>query len=128
MTRDELNKLSNKIIELAIKVHKTLGPGFLESVYQEALAYELSKSNIAFEKEKGLPVAYEDIKLDIGFRCDFLVEENIIIETKAVKKITEIDSAQLINYLKVTNLKPALLFNFNVKLLKDGMHRFVNNF
>jgi len=128
LTRLELDKLSNKIIELAIKVHKTLGPGFLESVYQTALAYEFSKNTVAFEKEKGLPVSYEDIKLDIGFRCDFLVEKSIIVEIKAVNKLTDIDSAQIINYLKVTDLRLALLINFNVKLLKEGIQRFVNKF
>jgi GxxExxY protein len=128
ISREELDKLSNKIIELAIKVHKTLGPGFLESVYQAALAHEFNKSDIKFEKEKGLPVEYDGIKLDVGFRCDFLVEGNIIIECKSVKDISDVDKAQTINYLKITKLKLGFLFNFNAKLLKDGMHRFVNNF
>ncbi|MCB0284532.1 MAG: GxxExxY protein [Calditrichaeota bacterium] len=128
LSGSELNTLSGRIIELAIRVHQKLGPGFLESVYQAALAYEFDLNNIRYEKEKALPVNYESIKLDIGFRCDFLIEENLILEIKAVKEIRDIDKAQLINYLKVTNLKLGLLINFNTKLLKNGIYRLVNNF
>ncbi len=122
------NELTKQIIGLAIKVHRELGPGFLETVYQAALAYELKMAGISHEKEKVLPVRYESVKLDVGFRCDFLVDEKVIIECKAVKKLTEIDEAQLLNYLKVTNLEVGLLINFNVMILRDGIKRMVNNF
>ena len=121
-----LNHLTEKIIGLAIKVHRILGPGFLESVYQAALAHELKKAGIAFEKEKDLPVIYDGIKLDIGFRCDFLVENSVIVECKAVKEIIPIDKAQLLNYLKIKKLKIGLLINFNVMILKDGINRMIN--
>lgn len=123
-----LNDLTEKIIGAAIKVHKTLGPGFLESVYQAALAYELKKANITFEKEKTLPVQYEDIILEVGFRCDFLVDKRVIVECKAVNEVTLLDHAQLINYLKITNLQLGLLINFNVKILTKGIKRVVNSY
>ncbi len=123
-----LNELTEKIIGLAIKVHRTLGPGFLESVYQAALAYEMEKANIPFEKEKTLPVPYEDIFLEVGFRCDFLIDNRIIVECKAVGQLTAIDQAQVINYLKITNKHVGLLINFNVLRLKDGLKRLVNNY
>ena len=123
-----LNELTEKIIGQAIKVHRTLGPGFLESVYQAALAYELLKAKIPFEKEKALPVPYEDIFLEVGFRCDFLVDRRIIVECKSVREITPLDHAQLLNYLKITNLQIGLLVNFNVRTLKSGIKRIVNNY
>jgi len=123
-----LNELTEKIIGAAIKAHRTLGPGFLESVYQAALALELEKVNISFEKEKTLPVPYEDIFLEIGFRCDFLVDKRIIVECKSVKEITPLDRAQLLNYLKITDLTVGLLINFNVRILKSGIKRIVNNY
>ena len=126
-----LNELTEKIIGLAIKVHKTLGPGLLESVYQAALAYELEKAGILripFEKEKTLPVAYEDIFLEVGFRCDFLVAELVIVECKAVKELSPMDHAQLLNYLKIADLQVGLLINFNVRKLTAGIKRIVNKF
>jgi len=123
-----INDLTDRIIGCAITVHRKLGPGFLESVYQAALALELSKGGIKFEKEKGLSVRYEDIFLDVGFRCDFLVDSRAIVECKAVSSLTEIDEAQLLNYLKAANLQVGLLINFNVKVLKNGIKRMVNNF
>ncbi len=123
-----LNELTEKIIGLAIKVHRTLGPGFLESVYQAALAYELEKANIPFEKEKTLPVPYEDIFLEVGFRCDFLVDKRVIVECKSVKEINPLDQAQLLNYLKITGLQLGLLINFNVRMLTKGIKRIVNNY
>lgn len=124
----KLNEITDKIIGSAIKVHKKLGPGFLESVYQAALAYELKQLNIRFEKEKELPVKYEKINLDIGFRCDLLVENSVIVECKAVKELTQLDEAQLLNYLKITRLEVGLLINFNVINLVKGLKRIVNNF
>ena len=123
-----LNELTEKIIGLAIKVHRTLGPGFLESVYQAALAYELEKAKIPFENEKTLPVPYEDILLEVGFRCDFLIDKRIIVECKSVKEVTPLDHAQLLNYLKITDLTVGLLMNFNVRKLTDGIKRIVNDY
>ena len=124
----KINEVTEKIIGSAITVHKKLGAGFLESVYQAALAYEMSKINLKFEKEKSLPVQYEEIYLDIGFRCDFYVEDCVIVECKAVKKIEQIDVAQILNYLKITKMQVGLLLNFNVLKLTDGLKRIVNNF
>ena len=123
-----MNQLTEKIIGLAIKVHRNLGAGFLESVYQAALAYEFTQTGISFVKEKDLPVKYENVYLDIGFRCDFLVEDKVIVECKAVKELTSIDQAQLLNYLKISNLHVGLLINFNVLVLKDGIKRMVNDY
>ena len=120
--------MTDKIIGAAIKVHRTLGPGFLESVYQAALAYELKKAYMPFEKEKTLPVPYEDIFLEVGFRCDFLVDKRVIVECKSVKEVTPLDHAQLLNYLKITDLQLGLLINFNVQILKSGIKRIVNNY
>lgn len=122
-----INELTEKVIGLAIKVHRKLGPGFLESVYQTALAYELKKAGIPFEKEKNMPVHYEEVMLDVGFRCDFLIDDRLIVECKAVKQLTDIDKAQLLNYLKITNLQVGLIINFNVLILKNGIKRLVNN-
>ena len=108
----KIDDITDKIIGNAIKVHKKLGAGFLESVYQSALAYELKQSNIKFEKEKELPVKYENIKLDIGFSRDFLVEKSVIVECKSVRELIPLDEAQLLNYLKVTNLQVGFLINF----------------
>jgi len=109
-------------------VHRTLGLGFLETVYQAALAYEFSIARIQFEKEKDMPVQYENIKLDVGFRCDFVIENIVILECKAIKEITKINEAQLLNYLKISNLNVGLLINFNVLMLKNGIKRMVNDF
>ncbi|MBC8182160.1 GxxExxY protein [candidate division KSB1 bacterium] len=124
----EINELTGKIIGCAIKVHRKLGPGFLESVYQAVLAYELKKANIPYEKEKTLPVPYENIILEVGFRCDFLVDKKVIVECKTVKELTAFDQAQLLNYLKITKLQVGLLINFNVMILKDGIKRMANDF
>ncbi|MCD6166827.1 GxxExxY protein [bacterium] len=124
----KINELTEKIIGLTIKVHRKLGPGLLESVYQAALAYELEKARIPFEREKGLPVQYDNIILDVGFRCDFLVDKRVIVECKSIKQFNEIDLAQALNYLRITKLQVALLINFNVIVLKKGIKRIVNNF
>ncbi|MBL0699318.1 MAG: GxxExxY protein [Desulfosarcina sp.] len=123
-----LNELTEKIIGSAIKVHRTLGPGFLEAVYQAALAHELKKAKISFEKEKALPVVYGKIFLDVGFRCDFLIDKRVIIECKAVRDVTPLDHAQLLNYLKITKLQVGLLINFNVRMLTSGIKRIVNKY
>ena len=120
------NELSHKVIELCIKIHKILGPGLFESVYEEALCYELKKNNIPFERQKGIPVIYEEIKLEIGFRADVIVDNKLIVELKSVEKINKIDYKQLLTHLRLTGKKLGLLINFNEILLKDGIHRIAN--
>jgi len=124
----DINKLTEQVIGLAIKIHRNLGPGFLESVYQAAFAYELNQNSIPFEKEKSLPVHYADIIIEKGFRCDFLIDNQLVLECKAISRLTDIDTAQILNYLKVSGLQVGLLINFNVPILKDGLKRVVNNY
>jgi len=121
------NELSRIVFDCAIKVHQTLGPGLLESAYEECLFYELKKSGLAIEKQKPLPLVYEEVKLDIGYRLDILVENKLILEIKSVDALNEIHFAQLLTYLKLTNCKLGLLINFNVALIKHGIRRIVNN-
>lgn len=112
--------LSEKIIGAAIEVHKQLGPGLLESAYQQCLAYELGQRGLRFQMEKPLPVVYKNVRLNCGYRLDFLIEDTIIVELKTVAKINDLHRAQLLSYLKMANLKLGLLINFNVTLLKRG--------
>ncbi|MFG4001062.1 GxxExxY protein [Flavobacterium aquidurense] len=120
------NELSRIVFDCALKVHQTLGPGLLESAYEECLFYELKKSGLAIEKQKPLPLIYEEIKLDIGYRLDIIIENKLILEIKSVDALNEIHFAQLLTYLKLTNCKLGLLINFNVVLIKNGMRRVVN--
>ena len=122
----DINKLSSKIIGAAIEVHKALGPGLLESTYEECLCYEFSLRRISYEKQKPLPVVYKDKKLDCGYRIDVVVENAIILELKACEKIEPIHKAQLLTYLKLSGLKLGLLLNFNVPIMRDGIVRIVN--
>jgi len=121
----ETEETAKKIIDCSMKVHKTLGPGLLESVYEECLCYELSRSNVPFQRQVSLPVTYDDIKLDAGLRLDLLAAERVIVELKAVEKIIPLYEAQLLTYLKLTGLRLGLLINFNAPLLKDGIKRLV---
>jgi len=121
------NEISNIIIRAAIEIHKTLGPGLLESVYESTLEYKLKKLGLNVKKQVALPVIFEEIKLDAGYRIDLLVENKVIIEIKSVETILPVHKAQTLTYLKLSELKLALLINFNVPLLKDGIKRFVNN-
>ena len=121
----ELNQLSNEIIGLAIKVHKALGPGLLEFSYKECLFYEIIKTGYFAEKEKDLPLIYETVKLDIGYRIDILVETALIVEVKSVESLSDIHTAQVLTYLKLSGNRLALLINFNVPLLKNGIKRLV---
>lgn len=123
-----LNFITSQIINLAIKVHRSMGPGLLESVYLTCLCYELKKAGLIAEREKGVPLFYEGVKLDQLYRLDLLVQEKIIVEIKAVESITGVHKAQLLSYLKITGCPIGLLINFNVELLKDGIYRMVNNF
>ncbi|MFD2564506.1 MULTISPECIES: GxxExxY protein [Aquimarina] len=122
MTEDEISKI---IIGCAIEVHRNLGPGLLESAYQECLCYELKKKGLKLHKEKPLPVIYKDIKLDQGYRIDILVENKVVIELKTVEHFTDVHSAQVLTYLKLGGFKLGLLINFHVSLLKNGIKRFI---
>ena len=121
----ELNELSKTIIGFAIKVHRALGPGLLESSYKECLFYEITKAGYFAEKEKALPLVYEAVQLEIGYRIDILVERELIIEIKSVETLTEIHAAQVLTYLKLSGNRLCLLINFNVPLLKNGIKRLV---
>ncbi|MFN5705089.1 MAG: GxxExxY protein [bacterium] len=120
------NELSNIIIGAALTVHRDLGPGLLESVYEECFDFELNERDIKFERQKYIPVVYKNIKLEGAFRADFIIENKIIVELKAVESIANTHKSQLLTYLKLTDLKLGLLINFNNSLLKDGIHRVVN--
>lgn len=121
------NDLSRIVFHSALKVHQALGPGLLESTYEECLFYELRKLGLSVEKQKALPLIYEDVKLDVGYRLDILVENKLILEIKSVDCLNEVHFAQLLTYLKLTNCKLGLLINFNVSLIKNGIKRVVNN-
>jgi len=123
----DIEEIGRNIVHSAIKVHKALGPGLLESVYQKCLAYELEKAGAKVKCEFPLPVQYERIKIDVGFRADMIVDDAVIIENKTVDKIAPIHEAQLLTYLKLTNLSLGFLLNWNVRLMKDGIKRMVNN-
>jgi GxxExxY protein len=120
------NEISNNIIGFAIEVHKNLGPGLLESAYKECLYYKLSKSGIWVEKEKPMPLVYEEVKLDCGYRIDLLVENKVVIEIKSVEGLNDVHMAQTLTYMKLGNYKLGLLINFNVVLLKNGIKRIAN--
>lgn len=121
------NQLSYQIVGAAIEVHRLLGPGLLESTYEECLCYELSLNKIPFERQVPMHVTYKDIQLDCGYRIDILVDKKVILELKSVAEIHPIHRAQLLTYLKLSGLKLGMLLNFNVQLMKDGIDRFVNN-
>ena len=122
----DINELSSKIIGAAIEVHKKLGPGLLESVYEECICHELSLRDISFERQKPLPVVYKGKKLDCGYRLDIVVEKAIIVELKSCEKIEPIHRAQVLTYLKLSGLNLGLLLNFNTPVMRDGIVRIVN--
>lgn len=124
----EENEITEIIIGCAIKVHKALGPRLLESAYVECLYYELCKARLQVEKQKPLPLVYEEVKLEVGYRIDLFVEKKIIIEVKAVDALNDIFLAQTLTYLKLSNSKVGLLINFNVLKLIDGLKRVVNKY
>jgi GxxExxY protein len=121
------NELSRIVFDCALKVHQNLGPGLLESAYEECLYYELRKTGLLIEKQKPLPLVYESIKLDIGYRVDLMIENRLILELKSVEALNDIHFAQLLTYLKLSNCKLGLLINFNVTLIKNGIRRVANN-
>jgi GxxExxY protein len=121
----EFSELSNRVIGCAIEVHRALGPGLLESTYQQCLARELTLVKIPFRQEYPLPVEYKGVKLDCGYRVDFLVQDEIILELKSVEKLHPIHDAQLLTYMKLASIKYGFLINFNAIRLKDGLNSFV---
>ena len=122
-----INKITETIIGSAIAVHKSLGPGLLESAYETCLAFELADHGLSVERQKALPIIYRDVKLDCGYRLDLLVEKKVIVELKAIDQLLPIHSAQLLSYLKLSGCKVGLLINFNVKILKNGLCRIIND-
>ncbi|MCX2745179.1 GxxExxY protein [Mangrovivirga sp. M17] len=121
------NQLSKVVLQAAIEVHKQLGAGLLESVYEKCLIYELEKIGLEVKSQILVPISYKNEKLDSGFRLDLLIENKLILEIKSVKELEPIHTAQLLTYLKLTNLKLGLLLNFNVPLMKNGIKRIVNH-
>ena len=119
-------QLTEKIIGCAMNVHSALGPGLLENAYKECLYYKLTKSGFLVEKEKSMPLVFEGIELDCGYRIDLLVENEIVLELKSVKKIEDIHLAQILTYMKLGKFKIGLIINFNTQLLKDGIKRVIN--
>ncbi|MXN91543.1 GxxExxY protein [Flavobacterium sp. Sd200] len=122
----EINDLTGKIIGLAMEVHRSLGPGLLESAYCECLAYEIHSNGLYVERQKALPIIYKNIKLDHGYRIDLLVENMLVLELKTVECFTDVHYAQILTYLKLGNYLVGLLINFHTKILKDGIKRFAN--
>lgn len=124
-TKDE-NEIAKMVFEASVKVHRNLGAGLLESSYEECLHYELVKVGLKVEKQKPMPLVYEDVKMEIGYRVDMSIENKVIVEVKAVEALNEVHMAQVLTYLKLSNCKLGLLINFNVALLKSGFRRIVN--
>jgi len=123
-----MNDIREKVIGACIEIHRTLGPGLLESAYEECLCHELSLTGLWFDRQRSLPVVYKDVKLDCGYRLDVVVENQIILELKTVESLLPVHEAQLLTYLKLTGLTLGLLINFNVPALTQGLRRIVNKF
>ena len=124
MTENEISKI---VVDCCFKIHTSLGPGLLESVYEEILCFELQKRGLKVERQKGLPVIYDNLKMDLGFRADVIVENKVILELKSIETLAPVHSKILLTYLKVTDIKLGLLINFGEALIKNGIHRIVNN-
>jgi GxxExxY protein len=124
MTENELAKI---VVGLCLKIHRTLGPGLLESVYEEVLCYELTKLGLKFTRQQVIAVVYDGIKMDLGFRADVIVEDKLIVELKSVEKVPPVHYKILLTYLRLTDIKLGLLINFNVELIRDGIKRVANN-
>jgi len=120
------NEIASTVVDAALKIHRTLGPGLLESVYQATLSFELNKRGLRVVQQLGLPVYYEGFKLDLGYRVDLVIEEKVIVEIKSVEAVAPVHRKQVETYLRLMNLRLGLLINFNVELIKHGIHRVVN--
>ena len=121
------NQLSSIIVQCAYDIHVALGPGLLESVYEEVMFYKLQKSGLLLERQKAVPVIFEEIKMELGFRADLIVEGKVIVELKSTDKLADVHYKQVLTYLRLTGVKLGLLINFNEALIKNGIHRIVNN-
>ena len=126
MNIKEINQLTEEIIGAAIEVHRTLGPGLLESAYETCLSFELAERGLDVERQKPTPVVYKGTRLDAGYRLDLLVEDQVIVEVKAIDQLAPVHQAQLLSYLKLSGCKVGLLINFNVQVLKNGIKRLIN--
>jgi GxxExxY protein len=124
----EINELTERVIGACIEIHKTLGPGLLESAYEECLCHELRLARMEFERQRPLPVGYKGVKLDCGYRLDVIVENKLIVELKSVERLAPIHDAQLLTYLKLSGMTVGLIINFNVPVLRRGIKRIVNHF
>lgn len=124
----EINDITGIIIEESIKIHKELGPGLLESVYEEVLAYCLTKKGLHIKRQTPVPVFFEEVKMDVGFRADIIVENKVLVEVKSVEEVAPVHSKIVFTYLRFTNISVALMINFNVPYLKDGVKRIVRNY
>ena len=122
-----INDITSEIIDAAIKIHRVLGPGLFESVYEEVMAYELTKKGMIVERQLAIPVHYENIKMDVGFRADLLVDKEVIVEIKSIEAVKPVHKKQVVTYLRLTKNKIGLLINFNEELLKNGITRLFNN-
>ena len=120
------NEISKIIFDLGLKIHKNLGPGLLESAYEECLFYEIPKAGLFVEKQKPMPLTYEEVKLDIGYRMDLLVEKSVVIEVKSCEALNDVHLAQVLTYLKLSGCRLGLLINFNTNLFKNGYRRILN--
>jgi GxxExxY protein len=123
MTENELSKI---VFDCALKIHRVLGSGLLESAYEECLFFELKRQGLLVEKQKPLPLIYEEVKLEVGYRVDIIVENKLIVEVKSVEALNDVHLAQVLTYLKLSNCKLGLLINFNVTLIKNGIKRVIN--
>jgi len=121
------NYLASTILDISFEIHKTLGPGLFESVYEEIICYELSKSGLEFTRQEVIPVTWKHRKMNIGFKADIMIENKLIVEIKSVEQIAPVHHKQLLTYLRLTDIKLGLLINFNEALLKNGIKRIVNN-
>jgi len=121
------NEISSIVFDSALRVHKALGPGLLESAYEECLFYELNKTGLLIERQKPLPLVYEGINMKVGYRVDIIIENKVILELKAVEALNDVHLAQILTYLKLSECKLGMLINFNVSLIKNGIRRVVNN-
>lgn len=124
MTENEISKI---IVNVTYQIHTKLGPGLLESVYEEIMFYELNQNGLRVERQKAIPVIWNNTKLELGFRADLIIENKVIVELKSVENLIPVHYKQLITYLKITGIKLGLLINFNENLIKNGIHRIVNN-
>ena len=128
ITHMELNNITGQIVDAAIKVHNELGPGLFESVYEEVLSYQLRKRGLFVERQVPVPVYYDYLKMEVGFRADLIVEKQVIVEIKSIETIAPVHKKQVLTYLRLTGLKIGLLINFNEELLKNGITRLINNY